>query len=374
MKNLDFNQIHFIFRDQGAWKQGKHLLTAFLYKSNMKIDLETGEQFETHREEIKEVLENHDTNFFNIIISYYELGRYFKFDERENDNLFIQLKFKEFTSFDFNRKKEKVEIKKIKAPSFKEYKDIFERSNGYLKNGDCYQINITRPFTFKFNKKESFISNFLNSQYLSEYAHFVHLPILKKSFISNTPESLFSINNNRLFSRPIKGTISERQEESLLINSSKNKAELDIITDLLRNDLSSIGINDSRIESIRSLLRVPGLVHQFSEISVDLDRNITLYQILKSLFPGGSITGAPKKRVMEIIERIELYRRGVYTGSTIMWCKEMRRGTINIRTAVLEHRRNHFIYGAGGGITLLSDVEEEFEEMLSKVDSFLSIF
>ena len=93
-----------------------------------------------------------------------------------------------------------------------------------------------------------------------------------------------------------------------------------------------------------------------------------------ALFPGGSITGAPKKRVMELINEIEGFERGLYCGSTILLYKGLRSGSINIRSTQIDFMQNEIKYGAGGGVTLLSKASDEYKEALGKLKSFLLLF
>jgi anthranilate/para-aminobenzoate synthase component I len=95
---------------------------------------------------------------------------------------------------------------------------------------------------------------------------------------------------------------------------------------------------------------------------------------MQSLFPGGSITGAPKKKVMSLISSFERYQRGAYCGSTLLCINKRKSASINIRTALIDFEHKVWRYGAGGGITLLSKAHEEFQEMELKVSSFTSLF
>ena len=121
---------------------------------------------------------------------------------------------------------------------------------------------------------------------------------------------------------PIKGSVKIKGDVKKawkkLKESMKDKGELNMITDLLRNDLSRIEKPISKVRKKYVPLLVPGIIHQYSIIDVDLSYKITLLKIIKSLFPGGSITGAPKRRVYQILGSLEKNRRGFYCGSTIL--------------------------------------------------------
>ena len=109
-------------------------------------------------------------------------------------------------------------------------------------------------------------------------------------------------------------------------------------------------------------------------IDVKLSYDVSLGKIVEALFPGGSITGAPKKSVVGILDDLENWESGFYCGSTIVLYKEILACSINIRSAVIDFLKFNILYGAGGGITLLSSAEEEFCEMQLKVDSFFDQF
>lgn len=146
-----------------------------------------------------------------------------------------------------------------------------------------------------------------------------------------------------------------------------------MITDLLRNDLNRLDRPQARVLKKRAALEVPGLLHQYSLLSVKLTKKVSLLHALQCLFPGGSVTGAPKKRVMQIIQDVEHGKRGVYCGSTLLCYGDRKVASINIRTAEIDLSERLWRYGAGGGITLGSNPVHEFQEMEAKVASFLTL-
>ena len=147
-----------------------------------------------------------------------------------------------------------------------------------------------------------------------------------------------------------------------------------MITDLLRNDLNNIELPVAKVIKKKAPLLAPGILHQMSLLQVDVSSSVSLGQIVQALFPGGSITGAPKKRVLQILHKLEESPRGIYCGSTILMYRGRCDASINIRTAFIDFEQGELIYGAGGGITLLSDPRDEFQEMLVKKDSFIDLF
>ena len=146
-----------------------------------------------------------------------------------------------------------------------------------------------------------------------------------------------------------------------------------MITDLMKNDLYRISKNPVEVIKKKVPLLVPGLIHQYSRLRSPLSASISLLELMSIIFPGGSVVGAPKKRTMEILHEIENSPRGFYCGSTLILHGSLRRASLNIRTAEINLISRLFTYGAGGGITLLSDVHDEYQETLNKRDSFIQL-
>lgn len=258
-----------------------------------------------------------------------------------------------------------------------------------LLRGDSYQVNLTSRFLFKshrtWNKQERFLDLFTFPTKLAPFAHATIISDLDFAFVSNTPECLVMRSKRKgqmpvLKAMPIKGTIklgegplSLRQRRALfhaLSHDVKNRSELFMILDLLRNDLSAIGLPRSQITHAQLPLEVSGLLHQYGVVEKAVPVDTSWAKVLAQLFPGGSITGAPKKRTMEIIREVESNSRGFYCGTTLALAPNLAKATINIRSLTWE--KDLLSYGAGGGVTLLSQVEDEYQEMCSKVESFFS--
>jgi para-aminobenzoate synthetase component 1 len=269
-------------------------------------------------------------------------------------------------------------LKTLERPSWSEYKDAFNHIQEHLLNGNCYQVNLTYPFDFETEEQidpRDICDFFFSRENLSAYAHATFLE--DELILSNSPECLFQYKANEIFTMPIKGTAKVgknwKAEWKKMLADSKEEGELNMITDLLRNDLNRLEKPRARVLKQRTPLLVPGLLHQYSLISVKLDEPLSLLKALECLFPGGSITGAPKKRVMEIIQEVERYSRGIYCGSTLLCIGDKKVANINIRTASVSIADRLWRYGAGGGITLLSKPTSEYQEMEAKVSSFLKL-
>ncbi len=264
------------------------------------------------------------------------------------------------------------------SPKYDFYKSRFNEIQNELILGNTYQVNFTQPYQYKYTSdaENLVLKNLLLST--GAYSHAIFCPTLEKVFLTQTPECLFQWGeidgDYKIESMPIKGTISDTKSPRLLTSSVKDQAELYMIIDLIRNDLNRLESPNAKVVKKKALLKVKGLWHQFAHIEKNVSKKVSLDEILKSLFPGGSVTGAPKLRTMEIIKRLEERERGFYCGSTLFEIEDCIKASINIRSAVFNTTKKSFTYQAGGGITLLSECDLEFDEMNSKVASFVDNF
>jgi anthranilate/para-aminobenzoate synthase component I len=269
-------------------------------------------------------------------------------------------------------------LKTLERPTWSEYKSAFHFIQEQLEAGNAYQVNVTYPFDFETEDPldpRDILSFFFAQKGLGTFAH--GTVIHDQMILSNSPECLFQLRQNEMFTMPIKGTM--KRKDSLpedwkeLRASEKDEAELLMITDLLKNDLNRLDRPRAKVLRKRAPLEVPGLLHQYSLLSVKLENKISILHTLNCLFPGGSVTGAPKKRVMQIIQDVERARRGIYCGSTLLCYRDKKVASINIRTADINLTERLWRYGAGGGITLSSNPVHEYQEMEAKVASFLTL-
>lgn len=280
------------------------------------------------------------------------------------------------------------QLRFLQVPSMESYAHAFERIREELLAGNCYQVNLTAPFYLSWDQHHR-PSDFIRTLWQDEdrvgaYAHATWMSTMGKLILSNSPECLVQRRTGasqlELFSMPIKGTLPLKSEAELaqiwgeMRGSRKEESELNMITDLVRNDLSKVARPRARVVAKQLPLQVPGLLHQYSVVSCPMPGEVTWGRILECLFPGGSVTGAPKKRVMALIHQLEAEPRGLYCGSTLLAFRGTLAASINIRTAEIDMSAREMKYGAGGGITLRSTVESEFEEMMRKTESFLSPF
>lgn len=356
------------------WKILKDPSVAMLYGSNWKLNILTGEKTHFNCDELLEVLDL-DTNKRNRILHLsYEAGFLFNKAKKclkDNDWLALDLHY-EIVEFLAPLQKKNIHLKNISTPSVEEYEDAFDKGYEYLRRGDSYQFNLTFPFKYSYEGDFTDVAACLyrKKENQGQYAHGTYIPSMSWGILSNSPECLFNQTDNFIETKPIKGTIKDEPGAwKKLSSSKKDQAELFMITDLLRNDLNRIEPL-AKIKMIKAPLKVPGLLHQYSHITLETEKKIPVSQVTRSLFPGGSITGAPKIRTIDLLHEIEGRSRGAYCGSTYFFDDEQVRASINIRTAEVKTDSKEIYYGAGGGITILSEKTLEYREMLAKVDSF----
>jgi len=201
----------------------------------------------------------------------------------------------------------------------------------------------------------------------------VYLNLEGREVLSSSPETFLKMNGKRVETKPIKGTrpryIDEKRDKESadeLLESAKERSELVMITDLERNDLGQVCEYGSvQVDEMLQLEKLEHVYHLVSKVSGVLRSDVDHLEAVEKCFPGGSITGAPKKRAMEIIEELEQDRRGLYTGAVgYIGFNEVSQFNIVIRTLVREGDDLH--YHVGAGIVADSDANAEYEETLHK--------
>ena len=255
-----------------------------------------------------------------------------------------------------------------------QYNNAFLKVQEYLRAGDTYQINLTHPFQAEYNGSPAATLRHIFDALEPGFGGYLKTP--NKELITLSPERLVSIDTDRrITAMPIKGTIarSENPEEDLtriktLSASEKDNAENLMIVDLLRNDLGRTSIPGS-VEASR-LFEVeshPNVHHLVSTISAILKPEVTPFEAVMHAFPGGSVTGAPKKRAMEIIDELEAMPRSLYCGS-LGYFANNGLTDFNIMIRTLEFKEGTVTCWGGGGITIDSDMDAEYQESLDKIE------
>jgi para-aminobenzoate synthetase component I len=264
-----------------------------------------------------------------------------------------------------------------------QYKKAFSRIKNYIKEGDCYQVNLAQRFTAQVAGDSWVMYQKLREISPAPFMAYMQLPLSETEnfqVLSDSPERFLQTTGNHVETRPIKGTRPRSADPTQdlayseeLLTSLKDKAENLMIVDLLRNDLSkTCAIGSVKVNKLFQLQSFANVHHLTSFIVGKLKPNKTSVDVLSACFPGGSITGAPKLRAMEIIEELEPHRRELYCGAIgyIGFDGDMDTN-ITIRTAVI--CKNELSFYAGGGIVADSEAHKEYIETLDKASSFTAI-
>jgi len=259
--------------------------------------------------------------------------------------------------------------------SKKDYIDKIKRIKWHIHEGDIYQANFTTRMDIKSQENPIHVYNKLRRLNPAPYGCYINFGDYQ--ILSSSPERMFLKQGDHITSGPIKGTIARgnnKQDEqnnlSRLLNSEKDKAELLMIVDLVRNDLGKIAQTGTiSVDALYKPEIYSSLIHLVSDISARLKKDIKLTDIFHALFPGGSITGAPKKRAVEIINENETSPRGIYTGC--IGYVDNQTADFNIAIRSMMHKDGIYHVHAGGGIVADSDPENEYDEMMLKAKNLL---
>ena len=257
-----------------------------------------------------------------------------------------------------------------------EYKQAVDRMIRYIIEGDIYITNMTQQLTVKSDKVPLDVFYDLRENNPSPFGGYFDYGDFQ--IVCASPERFLKMQKGHVNTRPIKGTRKrgETPEEDMFMrteleNSEKDKSELLMIVDLERNDLNRVCNPGSvKVTELFTVEEYATVFHLVSDIEGDLEESKNVMDLLEAAFPGGSITGAPKYRAMEIIDELENNKRNLYTGSigylTLDGDCDF---NIVIRTAL--HKDGKYYLGVGGGITAESDLEFEYEETLQKAKAVL---
>ncbi|MCT4509228.1 MAG: aminodeoxychorismate synthase component I [Tepidibacter sp.] len=259
----------------------------------------------------------------------------------------------------------------------KDYIDAIEKMRNYIRSGDIYQANMTQRFHGKVSMSSFELYRDLRRISPAPFGAFLNFEDIH--ILSNSPERFIKVNNKFIQTRPIKGTRprGKSKEEDLLLrnellNSEKDKAELLMIVDLERNDIGRISkIGTVRVPELFKLEEYSNVHHLVSTVVGEIKEDKDIVDVISSTFPGGSITGAPKIRAMEIIDELEPTARNVYTGS-IGYIGFDSNADFNISIRTIIKKDEDIFFQVGGGITWDSNPEEEYEETLHKAKSIMN--
>lgn len=264
------------------------------------------------------------------------------------------------------------------AWEFAEYEQAFNQVMAYLKAGDCYQVNLAMPFYRAGDWRGRSPLPLLQSFNPSFGGYF---KTDKATLFSVSPERFMCVAGSRMETRPIKGTVArgktaseDEANKQWLAQSAKNQAENLMIVDLLRNDLSLYAKPHSvKVEKLFDIESHANVHHMVSTISAEKCEDVSAAEAIYAAFPGGSITGAPKKRATEVIAELEAAERGPYCGS-LGYFDDAGFADFNILIRTVVAQEESALCWAGGGLVMDSTCEEEWQELHSKVGRILREF
>lgn len=253
--------------------------------------------------------------------------------------------------------------------------EIYERKIKTIKkeieNGKVYQVNLSHNMIFEFQGDE--LSCYLKIREKAKPAYGAYFKFNSLHILSFSPERFFKVEEDRIVSSPIKGTMPrafnfkiDELNKKELKKSIKDKAEHIMIVDLIRNDLGKIcEIGSIKVQNLFKIKSYPTVHHIVSDVVGKLKKDITLKDIIEAMFPGGSVTGAPKISAVNLIEELEDYSREIYTGAIGYFIpNKFAEFNIAIRTMIIKDGIAN--YPVGGGIVYDSDPKKEYEETLTK--------
>ena len=257
------------------------------------------------------------------------------------------------------------------------YAESFRCLQKHIFEGDCYEANLCQRFTANYVGSPWQAYKVLREKNPTPFAAFMPYP--QGTLLCLSPERFIRVQDGHAETKPIKGTAPRFQDvkqdaisAKQLLNSEKDKAENLMIVDLLRNDFGKTCIPGSiKVPKLFELESFPNVHHLVSTITGQIDPQYHALDILRNAFPGGSITGAPKHRVMEIIEDLEPHHRSVYCGSIGYFdVNGNMDSNIVIRTLICCEQKIHGY--AGGAIVSDSELESEYEETLMKIRNLIT--
>ena len=257
------------------------------------------------------------------------------------------------------------------------YSQAVRRILDYIFAGDVYQVNLTQRFQIDLSGTRPW-QVFKHLMDLNPAPFAAYLNFENQTVVSSSPERFLFVRGRYVETRPIKGTVKRHStpaedaaNRQWLFQSEKNRAELAMIVDLMRNDLGRCCRPGSvRVRAFPELESYASVHHLVATITGELAPGQSVVDLVKATFPGGSITGAPKIRAMEIIDELEPVTRGIYTGSIgYLGFNSVSDLNIAIRTIVIQHDKAYL--HAGGGIVADSEEQSEYEESLVKASKLI---
>ncbi|MEP7374891.1 MAG: anthranilate synthase component I family protein [Chitinophagaceae bacterium] len=280
-----------------------------------------------------------------------------------------------------NGKKGKILIKSRLQKE--EYLSIISKLKQHILRGDCYEINFCQEY---FSESENIdpLTTYKKLNDISPNPFSALYKLRDKWLICASPERFLKKEGTKILSQPIKGTskripgddISDKKSKDELLHSNKDRSENVMVVDLVRNDLSKVCKEGTvKVDELFGIYSFPQVHQMISTISGELKNNISFSDIIKATFPMGSMTGAPKKKVMELIEQYEKTKRGIFSGAVGYISPD---GDFDfnvvIRSIMYNSSSGYLSFQTGSAITFYSDPEKEWEECLLKAGAMKSVF
>lgn len=263
-----------------------------------------------------------------------------------------------------------------------EYLEKIRTLQAHIQRGDCYEVNFCQEF-FALNAAVAPVSLFQHLMEVSPNPFGALYRCNDSYLLCASPERYISKEGNRLISQPIKGTIKRnvsdpQADEALkqeLRQSEKDQSENVMVVDLVRNDLSQVAEDGSvQVDELYGIYTYPQVHQMISTVSCRLREGVGLGAVLEASFPMGSMTGAPKKRVMQLIDRYEPQRRGIFSGSLGYITPEGDFDLNVVIRSIMYNAATHYLsYQVGSGITFYSNPESEWEECLLKAEGIKKV-
>lgn len=373
--------------------------------SASSLDIETKKRIEQCLSEIQEAL--HHGQFLVIAFSY-ELGRYIHRLPPRISNNQKALSHPIITAWAFNSfealSKEQADTllsKQLAARgqdstasgvanlhqslNEEEFTRDIDTIRGYIQDGDCYQINHTYRITGDIYGEPLALYKRLRKRQPGRFGAYIEDG--ENYILSQSPELFIQRNGDTLTAMPMKGTANALSDSATqLCNDTKNQAENVMIVDLLRNDLSRLALPGTvKVPHLFEVARYGNVLQMTSTVKAQAKPSIELFDVLNAVFPCGSVTGAPKKRSMEIIQELEPHDRGYYCGA-LGWLDPCGDFALSVPIRTIEIHRDEqthasrFTLGVGAGITIDSDAQQEWDEchikarFLSELPSEVGLF
>ena len=258
-----------------------------------------------------------------------------------------------------------------------EYISIIEKLRGHILRGDCYEINFCQEF-FAEDAVIDPLSVYKQLAIVSPNPFSALYKLQDKYLLCASPERFLKRSSDHILSQPIKGTSkrdADRKQDDInkneLQHSSKDRSENIMVVDLVRNDLSKICSEGTvKVDELYGIYSFPQVHQMISTVSGELKPGISFGEIISATFPMGSMTGAPKKKVLEMIEQYEKTKRGIFSGAVGYITPSGDFDFNVVIRSIMYNESNHYLsFQAGSGITFYSDAEKEWEECLVKAEA-----